>query len=144
MAQKKQRTCVRLTLVKEVNMVHPEKYAELILKGDADFVEVKGYMFVGPSRQRLSKHNMPFHEEVVEFAKELEKHLPGYEVVSEHIPSRVVMLAKKEYKIDGVWHTWIDFPKFEELATSGQEFTTFDYLPTYFYLKLLAIANFVR
>jgi len=131
LAEKKQRTCIRLTMIKGENMVHPEKYAELINKGQSDFIEVKAYMHVGPSTQRLTKDNMPLHEEVVVFTKELIEHLDDYEIVSEHIPSRVVMLARKKYKIDGVWHTWIDFPKFDELyaefVKTGKEFTSDDY-----------------
>ena len=126
--EKKQRTCVRLTIVKGLNDVLPEKYAALILKGDSDFIEVKAYMHVGPSQQRLKRENMPLHEEVVAFSQELLKFLPGYEIVSEHIPSRVVMFAKTKFKIDGVWHTWIDFPKYKELVLSGRtNFTSLEY-----------------
>ena len=71
----------------------------MINKGQSDFIEVKAYMHVGPSTQRLTKDNMPLHEEVVVFTKELIEHLDDYEIVSEHIPSRVVMLARKKYKI---------------------------------------------
>jgi len=63
---------------------------------------------------------MPYHEEIVEFSKELLKLLPDHEIVSEHVPSRVVMFAKKEYKKDGVWHTWIDFKKFNELFENNE------------------------
>jgi len=128
LAEKKQRTCIRLTMIKGINDSNFDKYAELIMKGSPDFIEIKAYMFVGPSRQRLNKENMPLHEEVVVFTKELAEYLPDYEIVSEHIPSRVVMIAKKKYKIDGVWHTWIDFEKFSELALSGKQFTADDYL----------------
>lgn len=127
LAKKKGRTCVRLTIIKSVNDVLPDKYAQLIEKSSTDFIEVKAYMHVGPSRQRLNRENMPLHEEIVVFSKELEKHLPGYEIVSEHIPSRVVMFAKKKFKKDGLWHTWIDFPKFNRLVNSGEEFTADDY-----------------
>lgn len=128
LAQKKQRTCIRLTMVKDVNNHAFEKYAELIKRGNSDFVEIKAYMFVGASTLRLKKDNMPKHEEVVAYAKELEKYLPEYEIVSEHISSRVVMLAKKKFKIDGKWHTWIDFEKYHELVNSGNNFSTDDYL----------------
>lgn len=127
LAQKKQRTCVRLTIIKQINDVLPEKYARLIEKSNSDFIEVKAYMHVGPSRERLSQDNMPLHEEIVIFSKELEKYLPGYEIVSEHIPSRVVMFAKTRFKRDGIWHTWIDFKKYHELVNSGKEFTADDY-----------------
>lgn len=131
LSEKRQRTCIRLTMIKDVNMVDPEKYAELIQKGNPDFIEVKAYMFIGPSMQRLSKDNMPLHEEVVVFSKELEKHLPDHDIVSEHIPSRVVMFAKKSYKKGSVWNTWIDFPKFHQLydgwLKTGKKFTSEEY-----------------
>ena len=127
LSQKKERTCIRLTLIKGINMGMFEQYAQMIMKGSPDFIEVKGYMHVGESRERLQRENMPFHEEIAEFCTELEKHLPEYEIVSEHIASRVLMFAKKKFKIDGIWHTWIDFPKWHELVNSGQEFTSLDF-----------------
>ena len=60
-------------------------------------------------------------------SKELVKYLPDYEIVSEHIPSRVVMFAKKKCKINGVWRTWIDFPKWHQLVNFGKEFAAEDY-----------------
>ncbi|MBI5390495.1 4-demethylwyosine synthase TYW1 [Candidatus Woesearchaeota archaeon] len=128
LAQKKQRTTIRLTMVKGVNMVEPENYAALIRKGDPDFIEVKGYMFVGASRQRLEKSNMPFHEDVLAFTKELTAYLPEYDLVTEHKPSRVVLLAKKKFFREGRWWTWIDFPTFFELDASGKGFGTEEYM----------------
>lgn len=113
-SKKKQRTCIRLTHVKGINDLFPEKYAELLNLGSPDFVEVKAYMFLGQSRQRLKEENMPFHEDVVGFSRELAKFLPDYEIASEHRPSRVVLLAKKKFKIKGEWQTWIDFGKWNE------------------------------
>ena len=124
---KKARTCIRLTLVKGINMCDLQGYGKLINKGDPDFLEFKGYMFIGASRQRLNKENMPFHEDVVAFSKAMLKHIPDYEIVSEHIPSRVILLAKKKYKIDGKWHTWINFPKFHELIKENKEIEALDY-----------------
>ncbi len=128
LAKKKQRTCIRLTLVKGINDLLPEKYAELINKGSPDFIEVKAYMFLGASRKRLKEENMPLHEDVVAFSRTLLPFLPEYELVSEHILSRVVMLAKKKYLKREVWHTWIDFEKFHKLAVSGKDFSSQDYL----------------
>ncbi|MFH2106867.1 MAG: 4-demethylwyosine synthase TYW1 [Candidatus Micrarchaeota archaeon] len=127
LAQKKQRTCIRLTLIRYVNMNDHENYAKMIMKGKPDFIEAKSYMHVGPSQQRLKRENMPLHLEIVEFSKELVKYLPDYEIISEHIPSRVVMFAKKKFRKDGKWHTWIDFDKFNELALFGNEFSSDDY-----------------
>jgi len=114
LAEKKERTAVRITMIKEINDTDTEGYAKLIKKGDPDFVEVKGYVFVGASRQKLSKENMPFHEEVVEFGKKIGELLPDYEIIAEHIPSRVVLLAKKEFKEGDDWNTWIDFERWSK------------------------------
>jgi tRNA wybutosine-synthesizing protein 1 len=87
------RKILRLTLVKGLNMKNPEKYAKLILKAEPDFIEPKGYMWVGESQNRLPKESMPFHEEIVEFAKKLSE-FTGYEIKDEFKPSRVVLLKK--------------------------------------------------
>ncbi len=124
LAKKKHRTAVRLTAVKGVNMCNPSEYAALIRRGNPDFIEVKAYMFVGYSRQRLKQENMPEHDEVKEFGLSLLSYLPDYEYVHEHVPSRVIMLAKKTLKKK----TWIDFEKFFTLATQESECTTKGYL----------------
>jgi len=108
MSKKDYRTCVRLTMIKDMNMCNIEGYKELIEKGNPDFIEAKGYMFVGASRQVLSLKNMPTHEEVIEFSKELEKVLPDYELASDHVASRAVLLAKKSFNKK----TWIDYEEF--------------------------------
>ncbi|MBR9692324.1 4-demethylwyosine synthase TYW1 [Candidatus Woesearchaeota archaeon] len=128
LAEKQQRTCIRLTAIKGVNMIEPENYAALIRKGSPDFIEIKSYMHVGASRKFLGQENMPLHEEIIAFTKEILEHLPDYELVSEHIPSRVVMVVKKKYKKAGEWFTWIDFPKYKKLSLAGKPFTTDDYL----------------
>jgi len=128
LAQKKDRTCIRLTLIRKVNDVLPDKYAELIHKGSPDFIEVKSYMHVGLSRDRLKRENMPLHEEVVDFCKELAMFLPEYEIVSEHVPSRVVLFAKKIYKRKNNWYTWIDFKKWDGLVNSNTEFSAENFM----------------
>jgi tRNA wybutosine-synthesizing protein 1 len=127
-AEKKDRTCIRLTIVKGLNDADAKGYAELIKKGKPDFIEVKAYMHVGASRERLKFEDMPWHEEIVEFTKELIKYLSDYEIVTEHIPSRVVMCAKKEFKLNGKWYTWIDFDKWNKLINSGKDFDKYDFL----------------
>lgn len=88
------KTVIRLTLVKGLNMKNPEEYAKLILKAEPDFIEPKGYMWVGESQNRLPMNSMPFHEDILDFAKNLSE-LTGYKIKDEFKPSRVVLLTKK-------------------------------------------------
>ncbi len=120
-AKKPQRTCIRITMIKGLNNVLPEEYAKLILRAKADFIEVKAYMHIGASRNRLTREHMPDHEEVVAFAKTIAPFLKDYELLSEHKPSRVVLFAHKRFKQDGVWRTWIDFKKNKELMISKKD-----------------------
>ncbi|MFO8015931.1 MAG: 4-demethylwyosine synthase TYW1 [Candidatus Woesearchaeota archaeon] len=95
--RKKTRTTIRVTLVKGENMAEPENYAKLIEKAEPHFLEVKAYMFVGNSRLKLSIKNMPRHHEIVEFAKDLEKH-SRYRIIDEQPESRVVLMMKDDNK----------------------------------------------
>ncbi|MBW2981797.1 4-demethylwyosine synthase TYW1 [Candidatus Woesearchaeota archaeon] len=92
----KTRTVLRITLIKNLNMVHPEQYAELIKKSDPFAVEVKAYMFVGYSQQRLDIKDMPTHPEVKKFSSQILKYLKDYKLVNEKKESRVVLLAKNK------------------------------------------------
>jgi tRNA wybutosine-synthesizing protein 1 len=61
-------------------------------------------MHVGPSTYRLSKDAMPNHKEIRKFAEILSK-FTGYKILSEHVPSRIVMLSKldKPIQIGNAW-----------------------------------------
>ncbi len=117
------RTCIRLTLIKNENMTDLKGYADLIKKGDPDVIELKSYMWVGASQNYYKVENMPYMEEIKDFSKNLLKLLPEYEYVREHIPSRVILLAKKSLKRK----VWIDFPKFFQLLETGKNFSAEDY-----------------
>ncbi|WP_424002460.1 4-demethylwyosine synthase TYW1 [Haloarcula salina] len=99
------RTVIRTTLVKGHNMHHPEWYAAMCDRADADFVEMKAYMHVGHSRGRLDRDSMPDHSEVRAFTEELGEYLPDHDVLKEVEESRVAMLAREK-------ETWV--PKLEK------------------------------
>jgi len=86
------RTVVRHTLVKGWNIGWESEYAKLLKKADPDFIEAKGYVFVGDSRRRMSIDNMPSHQSVKGFAEKLSK-LIGIEILQEKERSRVVLLG---------------------------------------------------
>ena len=73
-------------------MTNPEEYAKLIQKANPDYVEVKAYMCVGSSRDRLTLENMPTFDEIKKFAKEIGDEC-GREIVNESEISRVVLLS---------------------------------------------------
>jgi len=91
------RTTLRITLIKNMNMIEPENYAKIIKKANPVFVEVKAYMWIGFSQQRLGIENMPLHNEVKDFALEIAKH-SGYRLIDEKKESRVILLMKKDLK----------------------------------------------
>jgi len=93
--ERKTRTVLRMTLAKNLNLEAAEEYARLIERSGADFVEVKAYMAVGSSRERLGPSYMPKHEDIKQFAGELAEET-GYLETAEHEPSRVVLLCRDE------------------------------------------------
>ena len=89
------RITIRHTLVEGWNLGYVDEYAKLDEKADPDFIEPKGYMYVGWSRLRLRAENMPTHERIMWFARELAERL-GYRIYAERPESRVAMLTKHE------------------------------------------------
>jgi len=92
----KTRTVFRMNLVKYLNMIEPEKYAEMIKKANPMFIEIKGFMSVGFARQRLGYERMPYHKDIVDFSKQILKFLPEYKFLDEKKESRVVLLGKNK------------------------------------------------
>jgi len=91
----KTRTCLRLTLVKNLNMQDTEGYAKLIKKARPKFVEIKSFMSVGYSRYRLEYKDMPLHNEIKEFSRKISM-LTDYKIVDEKANSRVVLLMEDD------------------------------------------------
>jgi len=115
----KTRRAIRLTLAKEskenkINNMSDNlilEYADLILKAMPDFIHIKGFMSVGHARGRMPYEKVPWHHEIKNFAKKLEKELNKkiknkknqYKIFGEEKRSCVVMLSnlpKKQIKID--------------------------------------------
>ncbi len=88
-------TVIRVTVVKGFNMGEEDVkgFAKLLDKAQPTFIEVKAYMHVGGSTERLSKENMPSMKDVEEFARKLSQEL-SYPVASRSAPSRVVLLSR--------------------------------------------------
>jgi len=91
------RTVIRHTLVHGWNM--DEKYVGAYAKLDAQasptFIEPKGYVFVGSSRNRLHFSNMPTYDQIKNFGQKLAE-LLGYEQVMEKAESLVMLLSSQQ------------------------------------------------
>lgn len=90
------RRALRITLVKGLNMFDAAGYGELIRKARPDYVEVKAYMHLGYSRNRLPREAMPKHDEVLKFAREV-ANAAGYIPAMDVELSRVALLSKDGY-----------------------------------------------
>jgi tRNA wybutosine-synthesizing protein 1 len=93
MLKDKNRTAIRITLIEGMNIKEPESYGKLIEMVEPVFIEVKAYMHLGFSRERLSRGAMPPHDRVRGFAIELAS-LINYEIADESEISRVVLLSR--------------------------------------------------
>mmetsp|Transcript_38430 Transcript_38430/g.57592 ORF Transcript_38430/g.57592 Transcript_38430/m.57592 type:complete len:872 (-) Transcript_38430:289-2904(-) len=145
---KGQRTVARLTVVKGWNSDDIDGYAKLVALGKCSLVEVKGVTFCGKSdASNLNMTNTPWHHEVVALTQKLQEELakitaaggpdapPLYGLACEHKHSCSVLLARVDQfggEIDPVtgrrkWKTWIDYPKFHELAARHVEDPTFKF-----------------
>ena len=131
-----QRTVFRLTLVKGFNIEdEAEGYAALVEKGLPCFVEVKGVTYCGTSSSAgagLTMQNVPFYEEVCAFVEALNAALArrglGYGIAAEHAHSCCILLASERFRVEGKWHTRIDYQKFFACLESGEGFRPEDYM----------------
>ena len=89
------RKVLRITSVKDLNMIHTEEYAKIIEKADIDYVEIKAYMFVGDSRNRLQWENMPKTVDIQEFAQSIAEKT-SMNIIDEVEKSRVLLLGEKK------------------------------------------------
>ncbi|MFQ5552348.1 MAG: 4-demethylwyosine synthase TYW1, partial [Thermoplasmata archaeon] len=83
----------RHSLVDGYNVGWEEEYAALDGQSEAEFIECKGYVWIGQSRERLTRGNMPSHERIRAFSARLAKEV-GYDFRDEVEVSRVVLLTK--------------------------------------------------
>ena len=96
------RTVIRITLIRDYNngddMI--PSFASMINRANAHFIEVKSYMHIGYSRNRLERENMLSMEEVRHFAEELVMQSGIFSVMDESSMSRIVVLQNRKRLID--------------------------------------------
>jgi tRNA wybutosine-synthesizing protein 1 len=87
----------------------------------------------------LTMQNVPWHKEVCEYSEAIAERLrargrgPVYSIATEHEHSCCILLAREDkFLVDGVWHTWINYPRFHELMQryykTGESFKSEEYM----------------
>jgi len=96
------RTVLRITLIRDYNdqkeMI--PAFASMLKKASPHFIEIKSYMHIGRSTNRLEHSNMLEMDEVRKFSEEISKHSEIFSVMDESLVSRIVILQNNQRTID--------------------------------------------
>ncbi|MFA6462275.1 MAG: 4-demethylwyosine synthase TYW1 [Candidatus Woesearchaeota archaeon] len=90
----KTRTILRITAIKGKNLDKAKEFLPFIKLMKPHFIEIKGYNHLGMSTRRLKKEDMPYWDELQQFAEEIAV-VSGYKVGMKHEPSDIVQLCEK-------------------------------------------------
>jgi len=104
------RTVLRITLIRDYNNQKEmiPAFAKMLSKATPHFVEIKSYMHIGRSINRLDYENMLDMEEVRRFSNEVVKHSNMFSVMDESIASRIVILQNNQRSIERWISTYLD------------------------------------
>ncbi|MDE1842408.1 MAG: 4-demethylwyosine synthase TYW1 [Thaumarchaeota archaeon] len=104
------RTVLRFTLIKDYNS--DEKlipaYSEMINRSNVHFIEIKSYMHVGRSTNRLQYSNSLNMMEVRDFANKLSRENKTYSIMDESEISRIVVLQNQKRFTDRWISSYLD------------------------------------
>ena len=96
------RTVLRITLIRDYNdqkeMI--PAFASMLKQASPHFIEIKSYMHIGRSTNRLEHSNMLEMEEVRKFSEKVSEHSQIFSVMDESLVSRIVILQNNQRTID--------------------------------------------
>jgi tRNA wybutosine-synthesizing protein 1 len=96
------RTVLRITLIRDYNdqkeMI--PAFASMLKQASPHFIEIKSYMHIGRSTNRLEHSNMLEMEEVRKFSDEIAKHSEIFSIMDESLVSRIVILQNNQRTIN--------------------------------------------
>jgi len=96
------RTVLRITLIRNYNdqkeMI--PAFASMLKQASPHFIEIKSYMHIGKSTNRLEHSNMLEMHEVRDFSEDIVKKSQIFSVMDESLVSRIVILQNNERVID--------------------------------------------
>jgi tRNA wybutosine-synthesizing protein 1 len=104
------RTVLRITLIRDYNNQKEmiPAFAEMLKKTSPHFVEIKSYMHIGRSTNRLEHSNMLEMEEVTEFSKQIAEQSEIFSIMDESFVSRISILQNNERQIDRWIPTYVN------------------------------------
>ncbi len=96
------RTVLRVTLIKGYNDSDQliQEYSKIFNHGNVHFIEIKSYMHIGRSTNRLERSDMLDMHEVRRFASALTRQDATYSIMDESEISRIVVLQNQKRSID--------------------------------------------
>ena len=96
------RTVLRMTLIREYNDSGSfiSEFADMMAQGNPHFIELKSYMHIGMSNQRLEQDRMLEMHEVEAFAAKLCEDMPTFQLMDKSEISRIVVLQNQSRYTD--------------------------------------------
>ena len=97
LANARTRTVLRMTMIRGFNeeISNAKDFAQIVSRANPHFVEIKSYMHIGMSVQRLEKNNMLEMSEIRNFVDYLVNKLPSFFIMDESEISRIVVLQNQ-------------------------------------------------
>ena len=104
------RTVLRITLIRDYNDMKEviPAFAEMFRKSSPHFIEIKSYMHIGRSTNRLDYSNMLEMEEVRQFSEQVAKESKIFSILDESYVSRISLLQNNERYIDPIIPAFAD------------------------------------
>ena len=95
------RTVLRMTMIRNHNDSESmiPAFAEMINRAKVHFIEIKSYMHIGRSTNRLNRSDMLEFEEIGQFAGQLAKKSQMYSIIDDSPVSRIVLLQNQQRQI---------------------------------------------
>jgi tRNA wybutosine-synthesizing protein 1 len=104
------RTVLRITLIRNYNndLNNIPEFVKIINQANPHFIEIKSYMHIGMSTNRLKQDNMLEIREVREFTNILNKFLQCYNIMDESEISRIVVLQNQDRYVERLIKEYFD------------------------------------
>ncbi|NDB33270.1 MAG: 4-demethylwyosine synthase TYW1, partial [Nitrososphaeria archaeon] len=95
------RTVLRMTMIRNHNDSESmiPVFADMIKRANVHFIEIKSYMHIGRSTNRLDYSDMLEFDEISHFANQLAQKSQIYSVSNESTISRIVLLQNQQRQI---------------------------------------------